>query len=251
MCYILGVLSGAEKSAMDLALKLRLDDVGSMGSLFRNYQFYPEEIPTLTEIDWNRMARRVFIDSVTGLIALMSPSSEHERYVGGTDDLVKAVGRAYGIRFVALHSTRWRLPDDLDKTGAEPDACYYLGATAEDWRRAYDEGPEAVAAFEAANPPDLVVEVERTHGDETKPGFYRALGAIEMWRLDIRPDGREMDILDLQAADGPVKRTTSSVLPLCTPDFVLEAVELAARGDLDDLDEMIARAAKTPTPEPP
>ncbi len=234
-------------------------DIGSMGSLFRTYRFRPEEIPILAEIDWSRMARRVFIDPVTGLIALLSPSSEHERYAGGVDRLVDALGRALGgDHSINLHSTRWRLPGDPEHTGAEPDACYYLGKTAEAWRRAHREGRDALAAFEEANPPDLVVEVERSHGDETKPGFYRALGAREMWRLDVRPDGREMEILDLLRAErGPAPLPASSVLPLCTPEFVLEAVELASRGELDELDELISRAAASAPheewrpPEPP
>ena len=223
--------------------------VGSMGSQYASFRVPREYIPRMAGFDWNSVARRVFIDPVTGLIALMSPSSEHERYAGGADRLADRLGAAYGIRVLGLRSTRWRRPGDPENTGAEPDACYYLGETALAWDRADREGLEALEAFEARTPPDLVIEVERSRGDGRKPGFYREVGAREMWRLDIGPDGRQMDILDLQAPDGPALLAASSVLPLCTPAFVLEALEPASRGRLAELDALIARSAETPAPE--
>ena len=57
-----------------------------------------------------------------------------------------------------------------------------------------------------------------------------------------------MDILDLQAPDGPAPQAASSVLPLCTPAFVLEALEPASRGRLAELDALIAQSAETPAP---
>lgn len=216
--------------------------VGSMGSVCRTYRFLPEDIPRLAEFDWNRLARRVFIDPVSGLIALMSPSSDHESYANGIDRIVQDLSLVSGIRVVTLGSTRWRRPNDPEKTGAEPDACYYLGETAEGRARARRDSAEALAAFEAAHPPDLVVEVERSHGDRGKPQFYREIGVPEMWRLDLGPDGLEIDILDLKAPDGPAQLAASAVLPLCTPDFVRAALELAVDGRLRELDEMIANA---------
>ncbi len=218
--------------------------IGSMGSVCRTYRFLPEDIPRLAELDWNRLARRVFIDPVSGLIALMSPSSDHERYAGGVDRMVDAMGRSLDTRSINLGSTRWRRPGDPENTGAEPDACYYLGKTAEASVAARREGPEALAAFEAAHPPDLVVEVERSHGDSGKPHFYREIGVPEMWRLDLGPDGLEVEILDLKAPDRPAQLTASAILPLCTPDFVRAALELAVDGRLRELDEMIASVAE-------
>ena len=224
--------------------------IGSMGSEYATVQADPEFVRLLTEkIDWNDIARRVFIDPVTGLIALMSPSSDHESYADGAGDLVKAIGDAHEIRVIALGSTRWRRREDPEKTGAEPDACYYLGARAEARARARHKGPEALAAFEADNPPDLVIEVERTHGDRRKPVFFREVGISEMWRLDLGPDGVEVDILDLQAADGPVYLTASAVLPHCTPDFVCDALELAVDGRRRELDSLVSAAASS-APEP-
>ena len=217
---------------------------GSMGSLFTELRFSPEAFPAAAQIDWSDTARRVFIDPAQGLIALMSPSSEHEGYARGTDDMVKAVGRAYGIdALVGLGGTRWRGPGAPKNTGAEPDACFYLGDKALAWAEAYDDGEAARDAFEAAHPPDLVVEVERSHGDDAKPGFYRELGVPEMWRIDVGKDRRvEVEILDLRAEGGPALLDASTVLPLCTPAFVAEALGPALRGRLSALDALIREA---------
>lgn len=216
---------------------------GSMGSFCRNYSFLPQDIPRVAKLDWNAVARRVFIDPVTGIVALMSPSSEHEDHSRGVDRLVDAMSRIFGDRSINLGSTRWRRPGDPEDSGIEPDACYYFGARAEARAQARQQGPEALAAFEGANPPDLVVEVERSHGDKRKRSYYREIGVREMWRLDLSPDGLVVDILDLGAEEKPERRESSAVLPLCTPDFVRAALNLAVDGRLRELDDLIDRAA--------
>ena len=117
----------------------------------------------------------MFIDPAQGLIALMSPSSEHEFHADGASRLTNRLAEACGIWSIGLRGTRWRRPGDPKNTGAEPDACFYLGDKALAWAEAYDDGEAARDAFEAAHPPDLVIEVERSHGDDAKPGFYRLL----------------------------------------------------------------------------
>ena len=212
---------------------------GSMGSECRSFHVPPETIPFLADVDWTGLARRVFIDPVTGLVALMSPSRAHEIYSRGADDLVKAVGDACGLRAAALGSTRWHGPR---RGGAEPDACFWLGETVDAWDRAAALGEEAEDAFENANPPDLVIEIERSHGDEGKPGFYRELGVPEMWRIDAGPTGPEVEFLGLQAECGPQPMSASAQLPLCTQEFVMEALPLAARARRDELRALIERA---------
>ena len=213
--------------------------IGSMGSEYTRFYLDPEVIPLLAKLDWDKIARRVFIDPVSGLIALMTPSPEHERYSRGADRFMDAMDRRLGIRAIGLGSTRWRLPGDPENTGAEPDACYYLGQTADRWAEADRQGRGAVREFEARTPPDLVIEVERSHGDEDKPAFYRRLGVLEMWRLDIAGNTREVVLLGLQATDGPAELPVSTVLPPASPSFVLAALELAARGRISELDSLI------------
>ena len=216
---------------------------GSMGSEYRSFHIDPEALPLFKDFDWNSLARRVFIDPVTGVVALMTPSSQHEGYTWGTAGLMEAIGRKLGLRSIPLGSTRWRRPGDPENTGAEPGACFYFSEKAE--RRAYARraGDEALEAFEAATPPDLVVEVERSRTDNRKPDFYREVGVAEMWRIDIRREDRKAEILDLQATDGPAALPASVLLPLCTPEFVLEALELAVDGRVRDLDALIDRRA--------
>lgn len=213
---------------------------GSMGSQFTLYRFIPEEIPRLAKLDWNIIGRRVFIDPVCGLIALMSPSPEHEEYARGIDRTVQDICRALGLRIVTLGSTRWRRPDDPENSGAEPDACFYLGKAAERRDEARRKGREALAAFYRRTPPDLVIEVERSRGDADKPAFYRRLGAAEMWRLDISGNVREAAMLDLQAPGGPELLTASGLLAPATPAFVLDALELAVDNRLSELEAAIA-----------
>ena len=214
---------------------------GSMGSQYTIYRFFPDDIPRLAKLDWNSIARRVFIDPATGLIALMTPSSRHETHAWGVGRAVQDLARRRGMRAIALGATRWRLLDDPEYTGAEPDACYYLGKTAELRMAARGKGETELDAFERRTPPDLVIEVERSRGDAAKPLFYRRLGVPEMWRLDISGNTREAAMLDLQAPDGPEELIASAVLPPADPAFVLEAVELAVDGRLDELDALIVK----------
>ena len=213
--------------------------IGSMGSEYTRFRFPPDEIPVLAKLDWTAIARRVFIDPASGLVALMSPSSKHERYAWATGRLMDAVARGAGLPVIALGATRWRRPEDPVNTGAEPAACYYLGQSAYLWTGALRLGETELESFELRTPPDLVIEVERSRGDEDKPDFYRRLGVPEMWRLDIAGNGREAVMLDLLAPGGPAERSSSAVLPPAGPAFVLDAVELAAGNRLAELDALI------------
>ena len=214
---------------------------GSMGSRYTTYRFFPEDIPRLAKLDWNSIAPRVFIDSDAGLIVLLRPSSRHETHAWGAGQAVHHTARHAGMRAIALGATRWRRPDDPENTGAEPDACYYLGENAERWSRTRRKGEAELDAFEETTPPDLVIEVERSRGDADKPLFYRRLGVPEMWRIDISGNTREAVMLDLQAPGEPETMSASAVLPPAEPAFVLEAVELAVDGRLDELDALIVK----------
>lgn len=212
---------------------------GSMGSRYTVYRFVPEEIAQLAKLDWNVIGQGVFIDPAGGSITLMSPSPEHEKYARGVDLTVRGVCRALGVPVVALGSMRWRCPEDPERSGAEPDACFYLGLSAERRDAARGKGIEALAAFYRRTPPDLVIEVERNRSDADRPAFYRRLGAAEMWRLDMSRDARDAVMLDLQALRGPGMLEVSRVLAPARPAFVLDALELAAENRLSELEAAI------------
>ena len=231
-----------------------LHETGTMGSEFRSWRFRPHEIPALAEkVDWNAFGRRVFIDPGTGLVTVMNPSPTHAGYAGGVEDLVKALGRASKLPTVSLRGTRWRGPGGPDRTGAEADACFYLGEKAIAWQQAAIAGHATADAFADTLPPDLVVEVERSHGDACKPRFYRDIGVPEMWRIDVVGEALTVEFLDLQAEDEPRPVAGSALLPLCTRAFVLEGLALARVSvNLDDLDDLVRRAMETvDTNEPP
>ena len=213
---------------------------GSMGSEYVWFRLDPEAVPLLTEkFDWNLLARRVFVDPATGFVELIRPSTMHERHTRGVDRMMEAVARR-GRPVAPLGSTRWRRPEDPRNTGAEPDACYYLGETAERWDETFPLDEDTQDAFALENPPDLVIEVERSSGDGDKPLAYRRLGVPEMWRIDISGNVREAVMLNLQAPDGPAELESSIVLPGATPSFVLEALALAIRRKFPELDALIA-----------
>ena len=214
--------------------------VGSMGSRCTRMQFPPADVPLLARLDWGRIARRVFIDPVSGVIALMSPSSVHEQYAWGAGLTVIAMSDRLGLQVVTLGATRWRGPDDPQGSGAEPDVCFYLGEKADRRIAARRRGQQALEAFERSTPPDLVIEVERSQGDRDKPAFYRRLGIPEMWRLDIAGDKAEALLLELQAAGGPAVPVSSRVLPAATPALILEALELAVDNRRPELQALIA-----------
>ena len=104
-----------------------------MGPEYRSFHSDLKALPLFWDFDRNSLAQQVFIDPVTGFTAPVTPSWQHDGYAGEADRLVKAHDRKYGLRAHA------RLA-----------------------------GKEALEAFEAANPPNLVVEVDRSRGDEPK-----------------------------------------------------------------------------------
>ena len=206
----------------------------------------PAEVVVFARLDWNIIARRVFIDPVEGVIGLMSPSSDYEIHARATDQLMNAIADRVGIGAVGLGASRWYGAGVPEKRKAvEADCCFYWGKTYEAWYAAALESADARRAFEARTPPDLVVEVERCHGDGNKPGLYREIGVPEMWRLDAdrnRNPG-SVEFLDLQAEGGPAPMDASALLPLCTAALVQEAIVPARRGLRAWMRAIIDRAA--------
>ena len=145
--------------------------IGPLGSEFWRIAVPPDIVPVLAErVDWNRFGRRVMIDAAGGIIAWMNPSGPHEDYADAADRTVERAARLLGKKAKAKRGTRWKRQEDPKNTGLEPDASFYVGANAERWLAARRQGgAEAAESFEAAMPPDLVVEVEAAHFDGDKP----------------------------------------------------------------------------------
>ncbi len=202
---------------------------GSMGSTVHCIRGFPrKDMNLLRKVDWNRLGRRVSVDFAEGLISWMAPSSIHEGLARTTDDVVKAAGYLEDSQVVVRGSTRWKGSGDPKGSGLEADASFYIGATAEAWYEVAERGDAAILDFEAANPPDLVVEVEVTHLDEGKAKRYATLGIREMWQVVKKESDAALavNILDLQAPGGPRTMTASRLLPVLTEISLAQALEM-------------------------
>ena len=58
---------------------------GPLGPVIHVLQADPETVAALAAVDWSRRFRRVWLDPIRGIIALMAPSRRHE-------DLTELVG---------------------------------------------------------------------------------------------------------------------------------------------------------------
>ena len=216
---------------------------GSFGSIFRQIRVPPDVVPEMAEkIDWNLFGRRVIIDPLQGMIAWMTPSAAHESCAAAADKVAERAGELMELRIKALRSTRWKQrPGDPGNTGMEPDACFYVGTTAEGWREARERGRAAARDFEIWTPPDLVVEIEWTQIDRDKSRRYAELGTREMWRVERHGEGVAVEILDLQAEGGPDTAKGGSLLfPGLDAQSLGRLLDLAERTRFRDMEEQLA-----------
>lgn len=109
-----------------------------------------------------------------GTLEIVSPSTRHERW----NRFIVAVGRALAtereLEFEDYGQSTIK-KQSLQK-GAEPDSCFFVQ------RAARVIGKEVVDL--AADPPDIVVEVDVSHQSDRKLAFYAQLGIPEVWRYD-------------------------------------------------------------------
>jgi len=94
-----------------------------------------------------------------GVMELMSPSREHEMVKKMLARLLEAYAEEAGIELESFGS--WTIKDRSKQRGAEPDECYSVG--------------------EAAEVPDLAIEVVWTKGGLEKLELYTGLGVREVW----------------------------------------------------------------------
>ena len=200
---------------------------GPLGSVIHVLQADPETVAALAAVDWNRRFRRVWLDPVRGIIALMAPSRLHEDLTEVVGQIVDAAGGAVSQAVKALRSTRLRGRGDPPGTGMEPDGAFYVGERARRYYAVRGQGAAATEAFVDRTAPDLVVETEITHHDEGKIERYAELGVRELWRLHGRRGSDELrvDFLALGSGSAPRPLSASRVLAGLTPGDVCEAVE--------------------------
>lgn len=128
----------------------------------------PEECFITTGVDWDQYegllatlgeSTRYRVTYLEGMLAIMSPSRQHELQKKNISRLLEAYFEETRTRFWGLGSTTFR--QQAQRGGTEPDECYCLGEE---------------KAF-----PDLAIEVVFTSGGIDKLEVYRRLGVKEVW----------------------------------------------------------------------
>ncbi|MGB7923565.1 MAG: Uma2 family endonuclease [Pyrinomonadaceae bacterium] len=171
----------------------------------------PEQRVVLTGVSWNTY-ERLLIDLENqsaprltfdrGLLEIMSPSGEHERYNRTISLLVEVLAEELDIDVDNLGSTTFRR-EDIER-GFEPDSCFYIR---------HAEAVRGKARIDLANDPapDLVIEIDITSGSLDKFPIYAQVGVPEIWRFD----GSDLTIFRL--VSGSYERLdVSSAFPLMT-----------------------------------
>ncbi len=215
---------------------------GRMGSTFLKWRFLPADLEAVLGHDWSRLGRRVFIDPERGEVTVMAPSARHENTAGLIPYLLLYAAQALSIPLVATEATTWSPPGSRR---VEADKSYYLGSSAVRYLSAMRNNEMNEDAFARDNPPELVVEVERTHADAGKPEVYRSFGVAEMWRIDVGRDGAlSAEILDLH--DGVRAAERSVVLPGLTPGVIVRVLEAARKEGLQVIPREVIAAGICP-----
>lgn len=110
-----------------------------------------------------------------GTLQIMIVSFEHESSNRTLSSIVEAIAEGMEIDFEPAGSTTFKRKDI--KRGFEPDSCFYF------------RSPEKIRGKKRLNlakdpPPDLIVEIDVTHGSLDRLPIFAAVGALEVWRYE-------------------------------------------------------------------
>lgn len=144
----------------------------------------PEERVVLRNLSWETYERllsekgddrspRFTFDG--GVLEIMSPLPEHERWNLRIADLVGVLADEMNVEAEGFGATTFKR-EDLER-GFEPDSCFYI-QNVERLR-----GKERID-LETDPPPDLVIEIEITRSSIRKLPLFAAFGVPEVWRYD-------------------------------------------------------------------
>ncbi len=97
---------------------------GPLGSTVHLLRADTETVTELAAVDWSRRFRRVWLDPMHGIIALMSPSHSHEELSTILDNIVDVAASTLAGATKGLRSTRLRRTKDPPGTGMEPDCAF-------------------------------------------------------------------------------------------------------------------------------
>ena len=146
-----------------------------------------------------------------GSLEAMSPLPEHEDYKSFVQDLVRLLTFNLELDLETRGSTTYR--QHQQDSGAEPDTSFYVQhAAAVIGKRKLDLTRDP--------PPDVILEIDLTHGSLHKFPLYAALGVPEIWRYD----GRHAHFYHLRGTEY-VGRPHSLAFPLLSAAILTQFLE--------------------------
>ncbi|MBI4614512.1 MAG: Uma2 family endonuclease [Planctomycetes bacterium] len=154
----------------------------------------------LEDLSWRRL--RLTYDE--GVLEIMSPRLDHERFKTLLGRMVEALTEELRIPMVSAGSTTWKR--FVKKKGFESDESYYI-QNERRMRGKIDFDPEVDP------PPDLAIEVEITKSALDRLGIFAAFGVPEIWRYD----GKRLRFAILQKNGEYKPSPTSRAFPFLRP----------------------------------
>ena len=152
-----------------------------------------------------------------GVLEIMSPLAEHEKYKGLIKRMIDAISEELSIPISSYGSTTFKRKSL--KKGFEPDECFYIQHEHEmRWRRRID--------IRRDPPPDLVVEVDVSYRTIDKHVIYAAMRVPEIWSCD---DGK-LECLHLRAGKYQ-RRQNSLAFPFLQPADLEKYLEMLGEAD--------------------
>ena len=128
----------------------------------------------LTELD-GRSGIRVSYDR--GRLEIVTVTHRHEMYTRLIDRIVYLCAERYDVDVENAGSTTFN--DKGLQQGAEPDSCFYItNASKIIGKRHVD--------LTVDPPPDILVEIDISHGSKRKHQFYAQISVPELWVYDER-----------------------------------------------------------------
>jgi Uma2 family endonuclease len=144
----------------------------------------PEQRVVLRQLSWETYRRllsehgdgsspRFTFDR--GVLEIMSPSAEHERYNLRIADLIGILADEMDIEVEGLGASTFTR-EDLERS-FEADSCFYV-------QNVVKVRNKERVDLETDPPPDLVIEIEVTHPSINKLPLFAEFGVPEVWRYD-------------------------------------------------------------------
>ena len=146
-----------------------------------------------------------------GKLEIAMPLPEHEEYKDFIFRLANVLAEELEIDLETRGGATWRRRKKV--SGVEPDTCFYVQNAAHAiGRREFD--------LEHDLPPDVAVEIDKTHPSTQKFPIYAGLGVAEIWRYD----GRRVTFYELQG--GAYQRISHSrAFPVLASHIVTQFLE--------------------------